>query len=204
MTRQRSGECILGIALTGILAASATGQTAAPKARPLLVGVVDLGLILTNYERSAEVTREIEREKEMIESKGKEQQRSIEGLVKELDATPEGTTAWRVKAAELKLARKALEAMRVEADAIVNQRFEALTLQVIDEIDEAVHGYAKANGFDLILKTTTKGWGESRLPERIYRAQVSTLVAYDPKLDVTAAILSQLNDAESLKKKSFH
>jgi Skp family chaperone for outer membrane proteins len=194
----------MGIAVAGILATSAVGQTSEPKARPLLVGVVDLGVIFTRYARTAEVAREITAERERMESKAVERQRQIDALRKEVDAAPEGTVAWRDKTAELKLAQKALDAMRAEADAIAKQRFEALTLQVIDEIDAGVQEFAKANGYDLILKTTTKGWGETRLPERIYRAQVSTLVAYDPKLDVTAPLLEKLNDAESLKKRVFH
>jgi Skp family chaperone for outer membrane proteins len=202
MTRRQAGRCFAGLAVASVLAASATAQTSEPKARPLLVGVVDLGVIFFRYQRTAEIGREVDRDRDRMEARNREQRRAIEGIRKELDAIPEGTRAYREKAAELQVAQKALEAMRAESEVVVKQRFETLTLQVFDEIDAAVHEFAKANDYDLIVKTTTKGWGEKGLPERIYRAQVSTVVAYDPKLDVTEAILGQLNDADNMKKKS--
>jgi len=204
MTRGQAGRYLLVAAVAGTLAASATAQTSEPKARPLLVGVVDLGVVFLRYQRTADVAREVERDKEALAAKTSEQQRAIDALAKDLDAAPAGTEVYREKAAELKLAHKALDAMNLEADAIAQQRFETLTLQEIDEIDESVREFAKANHYDLIVKTTTKGWGEKKLPERLYRAQISTVVAYDPKLDVTEQILARLNDVENLKKHGAH
>ncbi len=204
MTRQRAMKGVFGVALAGVIVASAAAQSGEHKPRPLLVGVVDLGTVFMRYERSAEIAHEIARERTTLDARANDQKVRIEELRKEADGAPKGTAAWREKTGELKLAQKALEAMQAESEAIVNQRFEALTLQVIDEIDASVHAYAKANNFDLLLKTTTKGWGETRLPERVYRAQVSTLVAYDPSLDVTEAVIRSLNDPENVKGKGFH
>jgi Skp family chaperone for outer membrane proteins len=204
MTRRQAAKGFLGIAVTAIVAATATAQSLEPKARPLLVGVVDLGIVFTRYQRTMDLTREIDRERQSMAEKAREQRSALDALRKDLDATPEGTVAYQDKAAALKLAQKGLEAMDQEAVKIAEQRVETLTLQIFDEIEESVRDFAKKNKYDLIVKTTTKGWGKGSLPERTYRAQVSTVVAYDPKLDVTDPILAQLNDAESLKKKSFH
>jgi Skp family chaperone for outer membrane proteins len=204
MTRQQAGIGFLGIAVTAIAVATATAQSLEPKARPLLVGVVDLGVVFTRYQRTVDLAREIDREKLAMVEKAQEQRRVLDTLRKDLDATPEGTVAYQDKAAAYKLALKGVEAMDQEAVKIAEQRAETLTLQIFDEIEESVRDFAKNNKYDMIVKTTTKGWGKSSLPERIYRAQISTVVAYDPKLDVTEPILSQLNDAENLKKKSFH
>ena len=204
MTLRQATRYLAAVAGAAVIAASAAAQTSEPKPRPLLVGVVDLGVVLIRYERTAEISREVERDKDRFEARAKEQQRTIDAIAREVDAQPEGTAARRDKLSELRLAQKTLESMRAEGDAILRDRFEQLTLQVIDEIDAGVRAFAKERHYDMILKTTTKGWGETKLPERIYRAQVSTLVAYDKALDVTDEIVKHLNDAESLKKHAFH
>jgi hypothetical protein len=89
----------------------------------------------------------------------------------------------------------------IESEPAMKQQYEALMLECMNEIDETIHVFCKGHKYDLILKTTTKGWGESSLLGRIYRAQVSTVVAYDEKLDVTEAIIEHLNSSESPKKK---
>lgn len=200
MTLRATAGSFLALAATALLVATATGQTDAPEPRPLLVGVVDLGVVFTRYSRSAEIGRQVESEKAKLDERSRAQEHAIQKLREDVDAAPEGTAAWREKVAALKVAEKEHEAMKAEAERIVVQRFEALTLRAIDEIDECVHAYAKTHHFDLILKTTTKGWGEKTLPERIYRAQVSTVVAYDPKLDVTEAIIGALNRGHGEKK----
>jgi Skp family chaperone for outer membrane proteins len=200
MIRRTAGAGILGVTLVSMIVANVAAQSSEPKARPLLVGVIDLGVVLARYEKSAEVSRELEREKAKLDARLREYERSIENMRQEIEATREGTAAWREKSAELALAEKAFEAMKAESGRVIGERFEMLTLQVIEEIDLAVHEFARANHFDLVLKTTTKGWGETRLPERIYRAQISTVVAYSPALDVTEAVLRQLNGPESPNK----
>jgi Skp family chaperone for outer membrane proteins len=202
MTRYRAATYFVGLAATGILGATAVAQSIDKRPQPLLVGIVDLGVVLARYHRTADIGREVEREKGVMESRARQQKRNIDALSKEIEGMPEGTELYREKVAELKLEQKALEAMNAEVGAIAKQRFDVLTLTVIDEIEEGVREFARRNRYDMILKTTTKGWGESGLPERIYRAQVSTVVAYDTKLDVTEAIVEQLNDPESLKKRT--
>jgi hypothetical protein len=96
--------------------------------------------------------------------------------------------------------QKALATMEAEVAKLAEKRIETLTLEIIDDIEDAVRDFARANRYDMIVKTTTKGWGESGLPERIYRAQISTVVAYDPSLDVTEPILAKLNEPERVKK----
>ncbi|HZV00413.1 MAG TPA: OmpH family outer membrane protein [Planctomycetota bacterium] len=200
MIRRIVGVGILGVTLLSMIVANVAAQSSEPKARPLLVGVVDLGVVLARYERSAEVSRQLEREKSKLDARLRDQERAIEKMRQEVAGTSESTAEGREKSADLALTEKAFEAMKAESDRVIGERFEVLTLQVIEEIDAAVHEYARANHFDLILKTTTKGWGEKRLPERIYRAQISTVVAYSPALDVTEAVLRQLNAPESPKK----
>jgi len=204
MTRRQAGRTLLGLAVTGILAASATAQTAEPKARPLLVGVVDLGVVFARSERTAGIARQVAREREPIDARTREQRGAIDSLRRDLEATPDDNPTKRLKVAELMLLEKGLEAIEHETTRLTQQRFETLTLAVIDEIDAAVREFAKTHGYDLILKTTTKGWGETRLPERLYRAQISTVVAYDPALDVTDAIVEQLNANPEGERRTFH
>jgi Skp family chaperone for outer membrane proteins len=199
MTRRHAGSFFVGIAATA-LAGSAIARTAEPKPSPLLVGVVDLGVVLERYQGTKDIMLKVQEEKARIADSAKEQRRALESLRKEIEATPENTPAYKEKTAELEIMKKGLEAMDAEAISIVQKRTEALTLQVIDEIEDGVRDFCKANKYDMIVKTTTKHWGAAGLPERLYRAQISTVVAYDPKLDVTESIIARLNDPERLKK----
>ena len=51
----------------------------------------------------------------------------------------------------------------------------------------------------MIIKVDSKGWGDERFQERIFRAQVSSVLWYDPRLDVTNTILAALNDPTWIK-----
>src|SRR5438309_6752309 len=71
---------------------------------------------------------------------------------------------------------------------------------ILNEIEDRVKKFGIDNKYDLVIKIDSQGWGDERFQERIFRAQVSSVLYFDPKLDVTTHVLTLLNDPEWLKK----
>jgi hypothetical protein len=130
----------------------------------------------------------------------KHQSQIIESLRKQLDLLKEGSETWRAKRKELKLEAKKFEVMRDGMEEELKLEVENLTLQILDEIEEKVREFGKAGGYDMIVKIDTKGWGDERFQERIFRAQVSSVLYHDARLDVTNSILAALNDKDWVEK----
>jgi Skp family chaperone for outer membrane proteins len=198
-----STKALLLLGVSALLATSAVGQTEEPKARPLLVGVVDLGVAFKGYKRKEEFERIVNDEKDQLEADAKRRGVELERLRRSIELFKEGTEGYENKKYELTVAMKNYELARDHANEVLKRRVENLTLQILDEINDGVQVYARAHNFDAILKADSKGWGEERYQERIFRAQVTGLMYFDRGLDVTAGVLEALNDPENLKKRSF-
>ncbi len=79
-------------------------------------------------------------------------------------------------------------------DAELKAEVEELTLSILHDVDDAVASYGKKNGYAFILKKDSPGWTDERFQERIFRAQVSSILYHKPDLDVTNQVLALLND----------
>jgi Skp family chaperone for outer membrane proteins len=186
---------------TLLAATPAQGQNAAP----LRVALVDIGVLFKQYKRKDDLENQVNAKKTQLEGAAKQQQSICEGLRKALDLATEGSAYWRDKRKELKLAVKNYEVLRDSAEEELKLEVENLTLMILDEIEEKVREYGKGtpggpSTYDMIIKVDSKGWGDERFQERIFRAQVSSVLWYDPRLDVTNTILAALNDPAHLEK----
>jgi hypothetical protein len=195
------------LTLGGVAAGAAFGatlvgtqQAALAQTAGLKVALVDIGVVFKNYQRKNALEKQINAKKDKLEAQGKQQAQIIENLRKALDLLKEGSELWRQKRKDLKLEAKKFEVMRDGMDEELKLEVENLTLQILDEIEERVREFGKSQAYDLIVKIDTKGWGDEKFQERIFRAQVSSVLYYDAKLDVTNTIVAMLNDPGWIKK----
>jgi Skp family chaperone for outer membrane proteins len=202
MLSRRLPIVVLVLSLAAFAATTRAQSKVEP--RPLLVGVLDLGEAFKNYKRKADLEAEINADKDRLEQRAKESTAAIERLRKDLDLLKEGSELWTVKRGELSIAVKAAESLREELNNQLATRATALTVQLLDEVNEAVRDFAKANGYDVIIKKDAKGWGDERFQERVFRAQVETVLYADARMDVTQGVLELLNSPENLKRRRFH
>lgn len=193
---------VAGAGAAGLLAlrpAMADAQTNGSAPVPLKVGLIDIGVIFKGYLRKDDLEKQINSKKEALEAQLKAQGAQIEALRKQIDLMKEGSQIWRDTRKNIKLEAKKFEVMRESVDEELKLEVENLTLQILDEIEDRVREFGKKNSYDLIIKFDTKGWGDERFQERIFRAQVSSVLYHDPKLDVTNTVLAMLNDKDWIK-----
>jgi Skp family chaperone for outer membrane proteins len=187
------GTLVASAVGAGLLAAQASAQEK-PTTGGLKLALVDIGVVFKNYKRKDDLEKQINAKKESLENQAKEQGNKIEGVRKQLELLKADTPLWRQKRNEVKLLIKEAEAMRDSMDEELKLEVENLTLMILDEIEEKVREFGKSQGYDFVLKVDSKGWGDERFQERIFRAQVSSVLYYDARLDVTNTVLASLND----------
>ena len=164
------------------------------------VGLVDIGLVFKNYERKATLETEINDRKLSYEKQAEDQRKVLEGLSAALRNLKEGSDTWRQKKKEINLQASQMKVTRDGWEEDLKIQIENLTLMILDEIEDRVKKFGTDNKYDLIIKIDSQGWGDERFQERIFRAQVSSVLYYDKNLDVTPRVLALLNDKEWLEK----
>lgn len=207
------------LAAGAALGAVATGFAQQPNpnpnrvARPLKVGVVDIGLLFKEYKRKDDFEKEINRRRELMK---KEIDGDAEGLkdsrIKlERSALREGGEAWLREREKIKMAQYSLELKTERLQAALKNEVEQQTLQILTEIEGTIELYGKQFGYDLILKIDKSergaavGQADSDLvahfQERIFRAQISDVLYYNrEQLDITGSVLVILNGDANIQR----
>jgi Skp family chaperone for outer membrane proteins len=165
----------------------------------LKIGLVDIGVVFKKYKRKDDLEKEINARKDNYEKQGAEQQKILEGLRNSLNLIKEGTDLWRQKKKELNLQVSQMKVIRDGWEEELKIQIENLTLSILNEIENRVSKFGVDNKYDLIIKIDSQGWGDERFQERIFRAQVSSVLFYKKDLDVTEQVLVLLNDPAWVK-----
>lgn len=193
-----------GAALGSALLAPATARAADNAG--LKVGLVDIGVVFKKYVRKDDLEKEINNQKTNYEKQAQQQAQVLDGLRQGLSLLKEGSDLWRQKKKELNLQVSQMKVIRDGWEEELKIQIENLTLMILNEIEDRVKKFGGDNKFDLIVKIDSQGWGDERFQERIFRAQVSSVLYFDQKLDVTDSVLKLLNDKawiDEQQKKAF-
>jgi len=178
----------------GLVVATAFGQGADPRAKPLLVGVVDLSAVFKSYKRKDALEKDILAQKEQIDAKAGELRASVDEAQKALQRLMPDSPKFADQKHELRKRSDEFSAFREEADEKLKAAIESMTTQVLDDVDQAVSDLGKKKGYDLILKTDNAGMSDLPFQERIMRGQVQGVLYRDDALDLTGKLIDALND----------
>jgi len=193
------GALTAGAALGASLLSPSTAR--ADNAVGLRVGLVDIGKVFKEYKRKGDLEKEINARKENYEKQAMKQQDELEGMRKSMQLLQEGSDAWRQKRREINLLVSQMKVIRDGWEEDLKIQVENLTLMILNEIENRVNKFGVDNKYDLIVKIDSQGWGEERFQERIFRAQVSSVLYYSAGLDVTPGVLTLLNDPDWIKER---
>lgn len=161
----------------------------------LRVGLVDIGVVFKSYKRKDDLEKEINSKKEGYEGQAKAQEQILEGIRNQMSLIVDRSSdMYRQKNKELKLQVSQMKVIRDGWEEELKIQVENLTLMILNEIEDRVRKYGTENKYDLIIKIDSQGWGDERFQERIFRAQVSSVLFFTPGLDVTNEVLKLLND----------
>ena len=153
------------------------------EAGELKLGYVNLLKMFDGYQRTAD-------SKQVLEQKGKQKQTELEGDFNELKKLRQSLEllndqAKETKAREIEERSDEFKRLKARSEREFAQEQNQLAKQILDEIDQAVAGYAKANGFSLIMDERSLLYGEG---------------AYD----VTEEVLKVLNQGYAAKASGKH
>ena len=153
------------------------------EAGELKLGYVNLLKVYDGYQRTAD-------SKQVLEQKGKQKQTELEGDFNELKKLRQSLEllndqAKETKAREIEERSDEFKRLKARSEREFVQEQNQLAKQILDEIDQAVAEYAKANGFSLIMDERSLLYGEG---------------AYD----VTEEVLKVLNQGYAAKASGKH
>ena len=145
----------IGMAVLGITALAPAGSV---RAQEMKVGYINTSKLFADYQRTKDAEA-------VLEQKGKQKQAELEGRVTELKKMRESLELLNDQAKDAKgkeLEAKADEFKRLKAHSereLVQERND-IAKGILEEIDQVVAEYAKANGFSLILDERSLLYGE--------------------------------------------
>jgi Skp family chaperone for outer membrane proteins len=178
------------LALT-LYAGAAIAQSPGAKAPTFKVGIVDLGEIFNGYKRKISLEKEINVLKEQLDAAIRKQSK----LLNSLDKEAEELTGSKSKAMEdrIKLEVYRRRILKENRDGQLRQQLENMTLTLLEDINEVIGNYGKDFGYTMILKVDKQGFGKDEFREKIFRAQVQSVLYYNDGTDITKPVLVLLN-----------
>jgi Skp family chaperone for outer membrane proteins len=196
----RLATCLSVLAATALASAAAAGAgeepVEKPKARALRIALVDVDRVLKEYKKGNDLYDKIRKEIEPLANMIKQKAKYIREQQRQLAATPDPRAdridylkkkhKIEVQLAELQRDEKEYLARRTEKEV------EAMT-EVWKDVVAAVAKYAKENGYDMVLKQQVRD-EKTKTKTGFYRNVAARTVLYSAAhLDITEAIIKQLN-----------
>ena len=127
-------------------------------AAELKVGYVNLVKVFDEYQKTKE-------SEQVLEQKGKQKQSELEGRVNELKKLRESlellnNQAKETKAKELEEKSDEFQRLKTRSERELLRERNQLAREILDEVEQTVGEYAKANGFSVILDRRSLLYGE--------------------------------------------
>lgn len=189
------------LALGAVIVATNRGDAQGrPVKAKIKVGLVDLGVVFNEYYRKVELEQQINKVKQQFEKEYKDQRKKIKALNEDAEEAT-GDDLWKLQD-RIQLELQKSRIMRKRADEQLRGELVKMTLTLLDEINTAIKSYGGEQGYTMIFKVDNKGAaaeGREEFREKIFRAQVQSVLFYDKAIDLTSTI-SELLNAKSPKK----
>lgn len=192
--RRHGRPIVVGLAVIAL--AGAVGVLSARRADGLpdgmRVGVVDLASVFKDYEKSKELEKRINEERDQLR-KGLDAQRDlITEIRKKMDLRDFDSPEYAELEEEKKIELARLELMKERLQRTIKERWEEYNLELLEDIENVVRAYGKQHGFTLILKVEDKPVDDMRF-EKLIQAGLKSVLYFTAEIDITADIVLLLN-----------
>ena len=180
---------ILAIALIGIAAwlAPAFSQTA-PPSQPRF-GVVQLSKLFTGYDHARELEKQAQEEQKAFNDKVDALVKSLKSIKDELEnLDPEGELYAKLRR-EASMKQSELQYLQEEEKPRLQKKLDGMTQEVLHHLEDAVRVFGQEHGYTAIFRV-------DEAPEGVDRAvqfSVTTVLYWDPSMDITEPLTSWLN-----------
>lgn len=185
------------IAVSGVLLSAVFGLCAVASAgegRALRVALVDVDQVLREYKKAEDRYEQIRKKFEPLATRIKQKAKYINDEKRRLDADPRKDPVAYLKKKQ-KLQLLVAELRGDEKEYITKRTYEEITamMEVWNDVIAAVAKYAKDNGLDMVLKQQIRST-RPKTKSTFYRSVAARTVLYSAaRLDISEAIVKQLN-----------
>ena len=166
------------VVVTASVIGLAAGQAVPSAAAVQKIGFVDIARVFDDYQRTKTSDKD-------LEAKSKAKEAELKGRVEELKNLRDGLELLSDKAKEERQKQveeksDELQRFQLAAQNELRRQRDGIAREILKEIHDTVQAYAKAQGYDLMLNERTLVYGSD-------------------ELDLTDAILKQLNEQYAKK-----
>jgi Skp family chaperone for outer membrane proteins len=181
---------VLGMLLTALIY-SPPGIAQSPPPARMKVGLVDLGVVFNKFKKKLVLEQNVRLLKKKYDLELKKQNK----LVRQLDKDGDELEGLKLQELEdrIKLERERRRIMKERFERTLQKKLVDMALTLLDEINKDIEKYGKKYGYTVILKVDNQGIGPGQYREKIFRAQVQSILYYDGAIDITQPILKLLN-----------
>lgn len=173
-----------------------TGWTQQAPAAGLKIGIVNMKEVFTQYAKAKVFEEQLDKEKKAEEASIQELEKNMKSLMDQIDTIrkdkPDSELLKEYR--EKLVTMEALRRYRAESwNDIVKDRINQNTAAMYNDIRVKIDEYARANGYDMILKTETgklETDSDESANQRIARRAV---LFSNPNFDITNQIITELN-----------
>ena len=189
-SRQFQSILVLTLLTSLFVVLSSPAQSAPPRGT-MKVGLVDLGVIFNKFKKKEILEKGVRTLKKSFDVEMKKQNKMIRQLDKEAEEL-EGKKLQELED-RIKLEIERRRIMKTRFEQILRKKLVDMALTLLDEINVEITKYGKAQGYTVILKVDNQGIGPEQYREKIFRAQVQSILYHDGGIDITQPILKVLN-----------
>jgi len=193
MTRRKLHILVLaGLVTCAALLTAAVAQGPAAPANTRLA-VCDIVLVFNNYQKSKDLTAELNESRSKLQAEKKQREEAIERLRLQLEALTVGQPEYEKRLGEMQKMVLELKVWEQYEETLLMRRHHRLTEEMYEELLTALGEVAHEQGYSVVLYTN-RNRIESQNSAELARAIESRKVLYnDPSLDITDAVLARLN-----------
>lgn len=190
----------VGLCLAIVWLPDACGQEASPAARsakpanPSRIAVVDMGLVIRQYAKTADAMQDVKAAAEAVTARDKEKLTKYQELgkgLKEAELDPE-SPEFRSKEKKIVQLSAEITTSRAVADKDLKQREAKALISIYQDAKEAVRVLAEQNGYTLVLRIDREA-----IAAKNYATMQQTMgqlvVRHDGREDITDAVIAYLN-----------
>ena len=187
---------VLAVSLCAAVLAERLGaQARKPGGAAGSAGVCDVAEILNNYQKAKDLTADLNRQRDEIMAEARKRRDAIEEIQKELKGLNPDSKEYEQRFLEVQRLRINREAwLKFKTDKAIRDHGR-LTREMYADAQKYVAAVAKRHGFKVVLYGRGGPLMGKNPTELLADLAQRTLLYSDPAVDVTAEVLSAMNEA---------
>lgn len=159
------------------------------------VGIVDIGAAFNQYAKKTRLENQLNAMRRGFVQQYKAERLAIRQLNQQL-AQAEGQAREDLEfEIEVRVERSRIAKRR--GDQRLKERLQAMTVELLRDIDRAIKRYGKEKKYAFILRLGGPDAGDASAKGQLFQFQTQTAAYHDAALDVTADIVARLNQKEA-------